>query len=75
VTYEALLRRSDAFEGVCNFLAIPWDGRVPRSQLEKLVKRPLSEVVRNWGDVKRALDAAGLAASCRDTTPPSSTVQ
>jgi LPS sulfotransferase NodH len=66
VTYEALLRRSDALEGVCNFLSIPWDGRPPRSQLEKLVKRPLSELVRNWDDVKHALDAAGLAASCRD---------
>ncbi len=66
VTYELLTREPQTFGAVCAFLSIEWGGRAPQSRLDKLVKRPLAEIIRNYDEVRRALEAAGLTSSCRD---------
>jgi LPS sulfotransferase NodH len=66
VRYEALVRDPDPFGAVCAFLSIEPSDPMPVSQLDKLVKQPPSEIIRNYDEVKRVLDAAGLASSYRD---------
>ena len=66
VTYEALVREPRTFERVCDFLSLERPDVLPASHLEKLVKRPASEILRNYDEVARALDAAGLASAHRD---------
>ena len=68
VRYETLVRDPDAFGAVCDFLSV---GRVPfppPSSLGKLVKQPVSQIIRNYDEVTSALDAAGLRSSYRETT-------
>lgn len=67
VEYEAVARDPDGFGPICDFLSIERMEPVPASWLEKLVKQPAAEVIGNHGEVARALDAAGLASSHRQS--------
>lgn len=66
VRYEDLVRDPDAFGAVCDFLCVDRVSLRPPSSLVKLVKQPASEMIRNYDEVTRALDAAGLGSSYRE---------
>lgn len=61
VSYEELTRSPTSFNSIWDFLLINVERRIPTSKLQKIRKRTQADVIRNYDEIKRALEGTEFA--------------
>lgn len=62
ISYEDLLRDKNEFQTIWNFLAIDAEEKPPESSIVKIRKGSHREVIRNYDEVKQALERSKFAS-------------
>jgi hypothetical protein len=56
VGYEELRTDPSVFPGLCKFLSIESDGKMPESKFQKVRRESQSQVIKNYGEVRQVLE-------------------
>jgi LPS sulfotransferase NodH len=56
VGYEELQVDPSTFTGLCRFLSIESDGKMPESKFQKVRRERQSQVIKNYGEVRQVLE-------------------
>jgi LPS sulfotransferase NodH len=56
VGYEELQKDPSAFSGLCRFLSIEADGKMPESKFQKVRRESQMQVLKNYGEVRQVLE-------------------
>ena len=59
VGYEELQTDPTAFPGLCRFLSIESDGKMPESKFQKVRRESQTQVLKNYGEVRQVLEGTG----------------
>lgn len=62
IGYEDLQTDPDAFQVLCRFLSIPSEGQMPESRFQKVRRESQSQVLKNYNEVRRALEGTRYLA-------------